>query len=56
MKQYLKANARTIIFAAAAVAWFGLAMYSIGCSTVSGLAKDLGAASEGMRQAMTQED
>lgn len=56
MKQYLKANARTIIFATAAVAWFGLAMYSIGCGTVSGIAKDLGAASDGMRQAMTQDE
>jgi hypothetical protein len=27
-----------------------------GCSTVSGLAKDLGAASEGLRQAMTQDE
>lgn len=57
MKHYLKHNGRTLIFAAAGVAWFALAMFTLaGCSTVSGLAKDLGAASEGLRQAMTSDE
>jgi len=36
---------------------FACMMFAVvGCSTVSGLAKDLGAASDGMRQAMTQDE
>ena len=36
-------------------AGLGLIMTLGGCSTVSGFAKDLGDASEGLRNAMTQE-
>lgn len=36
---------------------FACMMFAVvGCSTVSGLAKDLGAASDGLRQAMTQDE
>ena len=57
MKQYIKQQWKPALLALFFMfLTLGFLFAGVGCSTVSGLAQDLGAASEGLRKAMTQED
>jgi hypothetical protein len=57
MTERVKTNGKAFLIGIVAGMFASILLFiNTGCSTVSGLAKDLGAASEGLRQAMTQEE
>jgi len=57
MTERVKKNGKAFLIGIAAGMFASMMLFiNTGCSTVSGLAKDHGAASEGLRQAMTQDE
>jgi len=57
MSERTKRNTKAFLIGIAAGMFASMMLFiNTGCSTVSGLAKDLGDASEGLRQAMTADE